>query len=110
MPFAVGFGPFGFQWQQRFMDETKLNINWVEGVDIDDNTIPFYTFTNLMLSYEGETSSGASWTTSLSVSNAFDKNPPILPRYFDGIGSQTGGLSSFDEWGRRYQLSLNMNF
>ena len=22
-------------------------IDWVEGIDIDDNTIPFYSFTNL---------------------------------------------------------------
>ena len=103
-------GPLGFQWQQRFKDETKVNINWVEGVDIDDNTIPFYSYTNLTFSYEGETSSGATWRTSLAVNNAFDKNPPIIPGFFDRIGSQTGGLSQFDEWGRRYQLSLNMSF
>lgn len=103
-------GPWGVQWQQRFIDETKVNINWVEGVDIDDNSIPFYTFTNLQFSYSSEMANGGDWRVSLAVNNAFDKNPPIIPGYFDRIGSQTGGLSGFDEWGRRYQLSLNVNF
>lgn len=103
-------GPWGVQWQQRFIAETKLNINWEEGVDIDDNSIPFYSFTNLQLSYTGEMESGGEWRASLAVNNAFDKNPPIIPGYFDRIGSQTGPLSSFDEFGRRYQLSLNVTF
>src|SRR5690606_5650564 len=30
-----GVGPWSFSWQQRYIDQTKRNINWVEGVDID---------------------------------------------------------------------------
>lgn len=103
-------GPWGMQWQQRFIDETKVNINWVEGVDIDDNSIPFYSFTNLQFSYSGELNGGGTWRAALAINNAFDKNPPIIPGFFDRIGSQTGGLASFDEWGRRYQLGLNVSF
>lgn len=93
-----------------FYSFLKISINWVEGVDIDDNSIPFYSFTNLQFSYSGEMNNGGGWRASLAVNNAFDKNPPIIPGFFDRIGSQSGGLYGFDEWGRRYQLSLNMNF
>ena len=92
-------GQWGLQWQQRYIHETKRNINWVEGVDVDDNTNPTYSFTNLRFSYNGELNNGATWTTSLNVNNAFDKNPPKF-----------GNINSFDEFGRRYHLSLNMTF
>ena len=103
-------GPLGFQWQQRIVAETMLNKRWVSGIDIDDNTIPFYSFTNLQMSYSGETGSGSTWRAALAVNNAFDKNPPIIAGLFNRIGTQTGGLSSFDEFGRGFQLTLNVNF
>lgn len=110
---TVGYtvGPWTATWQQRYISDTLINILWVEGVDIDRNTIPTYSFTNLRFSYRGENSAfGGDWTLGLAVNNAFDKNPPIIPGVFGRIGSQTNSGTGYDEFGRRYQLTLNMNF
>ena len=99
-------GPWSLQWQQRFIDEVLITTTWVEGVDIDDNTAPFYTWTNARLGYNGEMANGATWNLGFSINNLFDKAPAIFP---SSRGGQT--LSAgYDEWGRRYQLSLNMSF
>jgi hypothetical protein len=99
-----GLGPWSFTWQQRAVSDSKMNNAWEEGVDVDFNTIPFYSFTNLTFRYDGgEMLGGAEWNVSLAVNNAFDKNPPVRP------GNQTGS-GNYDEFGRRYQLTLNMNF
>lgn len=108
---TVGYtvGPWTATWQQRYISDTLVNINWVEGVDVDWNRVPTYSFTNLRFAYRGELASG-DWTVSLAINNAFDKNPPILPGQFNRIGSQTSSGTGYDEFGRRYQLGLNMNF
>jgi hypothetical protein len=99
-----GVGPWSFTWQQRVTDRSLMNTAWVEGVDVDYNTIPTYSFTNLTFRYDGgEFMGGGEWNASLAVNNAFDKNPPIRP------GNATGS-GNYDQFGRRYQLTLNMNF
>lgn len=106
-----GVGPWSFSWQQRYISDTLVNINWEEGVDIDDNTIPSYSFTNLQLRYTGEAMmGGGEWSAMLSVNNAFDKHPPIIPGAFNRVGSQTNSGFGYDEFGRRYQLTLSMDF
>ncbi len=100
-------GPWGVQLQQRFLSEAEINTAWEEGVDIDDNTIPFYTYTSAMLSYRAEMENGGTWSVNFNVTNLFDKNPAIVPSPTGGQGSS----SQFgDEWGRRYQLGVNVNF
>ena len=105
-------GPWTFTWQQRAIDETLRNINWVEGVDVDDNTIPTYSFTNLNFRYEGgEMIGGAQWSVSFAINNAFNKLPIILPGTPGRVGTQIGsGSGNHDEFGRRYQVTLDMNF
>lgn len=105
-------GPWSFTWQQRATDEVLRNINWVEGVDIDDNTIPTYSFTNLNFRYDGgEVMGGGEWNVSLAVNNAFNKLPVIFPGTPGRVGTQIGsGNGNHDEFGRRYQLTLNVNF
>jgi iron complex outermembrane receptor protein len=102
-----GLGPWSLQWQQRFLSESKLNVLWVEGVDIDDNTIPFYTYTNAQLSYRMEMENGGTWSVNFNITNLFDKNPAIIPSPTGGQGSSA---NFGDEWGRRYQLGVNVNF
>jgi iron complex outermembrane receptor protein len=104
-------GPWSATWQQRYISDTLVNINWVEGVDVDNNTIPTYSFTNLSFRYDGESMmGGGEWSATLAVNNAFDKNPPIIPGAFNRVGSQTNSGLGYDEWGRRYQLTLQMSF
>jgi len=105
-----GVGPWSAQWQQRYISDTLINTTWVEGVDVDNNTIPTYSFTNLLFSYRSEMDNGGDWTVSFAVSNAFNKKPPIIPSTFNRIGSQTNSGLGYDEFGRRYQLTASMNF
>ncbi len=105
-----GVGPFSLQWQQRFISEsahTKGTTTWIEGVDIDDNTIPFYSWTNAQIGYRADMANGGTWGVTFNVNNLFDKSPAIVPA-LGGLGGQGSGVG--DEYGRRYQLSLNVAF
>ena len=93
----------------RYLDSSLNDVLWVEGRDVDDNTVSSQTVANLILSYRGETASGANWVTSFNVTNLFDRYSPIIPSQNQRGGQQT--ISNlFDAYGRRYQLSLNYNF
>ncbi|MDT8397519.1 MAG: TonB-dependent receptor [Pseudomonadales bacterium] len=102
-------GPYGIQWQQRYYDSTLINVNWVEGVDVDDNTIASQSISNLALSYNREFGNGGNWRAVLNITNLFDREPPVVPSISQRGGSQTFS-DNFDIFGRRYQLSLNMTF
>jgi outer membrane receptor protein involved in Fe transport len=104
-------GPWSATWQQRYISDQLVNIDWVEGVDVDNNTIPSYSFTNLLFRYDRDsTRSGNAWSVGLALNNAFDKNPPIVPGSFNRVGSQTNSGLGYDEFGRRIQLTLDMSF
>jgi outer membrane receptor protein involved in Fe transport len=103
-------GPWTAQWQQRYISDTLINTTWVEGKDVDNNTVPAYSLTNLMFSYAAQLKTGENWAVSLAINNAFDKNPPIFPSVFNRVGSQTGVGVGFDEFGRRYQLPVKLVF
>jgi len=102
-------GPWGVRLQARYFDKTKINVAWVEGVDVDDNWTASQTVTNLGLSYSGETAAGGNWMATLNVNNLLDRDPPVVPSLSQRGGFQTVS-PNYDIFGRRYQLSLNMNF
>ncbi|MES2624656.1 MAG: TonB-dependent receptor [Pseudomonadota bacterium] len=93
-------GPYGFQLQQRFIGRAIRDAIWVEGVDVDINGIASGNWTNGQVSYNRETSQGASWNVALNVQNLFDRHPPTL----------AGFHNNYDVLGRRYQVSFNMEF
>jgi iron complex outermembrane recepter protein len=104
-------GPWSATWQQRYISDTLINLNWVEGVDVDNNTIPTYSFTNLLFRYDRDsTRVGNAWSVGVAINNAFDKNPPTIPGSFNRVGSQTNSGLGYDEFGRRIQLTANMSF
>jgi len=107
--FRYNVGNWGMNLIGRYFDDTLINVLWVEGRDVDRNKISSQTTANLVLSYRGETASGANWTTSFNVTNLFDRDPPIIPS-FSQRGGQQGASGQHDSFGRRYQLSLNYNF
>lgn len=100
---------FGVQLQQRYIAETLRDAAWVEGVDVDDNTVSSGNFTNLRLTYDGETSTGGAWRAALDVANLFDRPPPIVPSVSYHGGRQVVD-SAYDRFGRRYMLSFNIGF
>jgi iron complex outermembrane recepter protein len=104
------FGPWSLQVQQRYIDSVLLNRDWVEGVDIDDNTIQSKSWTNLVAGYGQEMESGASWRLQFNVQNLFDDDPPIIPATGGGRFGAQALSNTYDVWGRRYQLTFNMDF
>jgi iron complex outermembrane receptor protein len=101
------FGPWAIQLQQRYIDELIMDRTFVEGVDIDDNTISSQSWTNLVFSREGEVSGGGVWRVTLNVQNLFDDDPPVIPAnpFFAGAAQVID--DTHDVWGRRYQLTFN---
>ncbi|HEY0962527.1 MAG TPA: TonB-dependent receptor [Pseudomonadales bacterium] len=100
-------GPWGFMLQGRFQDESIINTLWTEGVDVDKNTVPPYTWWSGMVSYSGETASGSTYRIGLNVQNLFDKGPNPVPNVSTRFAIQ--GLTG-DLYGRRYNLNVNYSF
>jgi outer membrane receptor protein involved in Fe transport len=113
--FNYNIGDYGVMLQSTYYDSTLsngnnefltgANSNWVEGRDVDDNTVASQTIFNMGLTYGREMTSGGEWQAALNINNLFDREPPIIA----GAGGQALS-NSHDQFGRRYQLSLNMNF
>jgi hypothetical protein len=105
-------GPWGFNLQNRWIDSTLLNAQWVEGVDIDDNTVDSVDYTNLGVRYTKDAAAGNSWDAFLTVTNLFDENPPIIPT---GVGRSIPGSTGFTQHnaihlGRRYVIGAEFRF
>ena len=100
-------GPYSLQLQGRYIDSGELVRTWVEGVDVDDNMVASSTIWNGSVRYRSEFSNGGTWDVGFSVQNLLDKHPPITP---GGTAGAQGVNGQYDAWGRRYQLSLNLNF
>lgn len=104
---TYGFGSWSVQMQGRFTDSTQINTTWVEGVDVDKNTLPSITWWNARIGYKGETSNGSNWGVALNIQNVFDKQPIIVPSV--STRGATQGLDG-DLFGRRYNLNVNYSF
>ncbi len=91
---------WALQLSSRYVDGVKRDITWVEGVQVDDNTIASMTWFNGRVSYRGEMESGSTWTVGFNVQNLFDKTPPLF-------GTTN---NNYDQYGRRYNLSANFNW
>lgn len=102
-------GRYSIQLQNRYVDSTILDIDWVEGVDVDDNSVSSMTWWNARFGYTGELNNGATWSLNLNIQNLLDKEPPVVPGFGTRGGTQAFH-SSFDIFGRRYNLSANYNF
>jgi len=111
---TYGIGDYSIQLQQRYIAPTEnrntgASSSWVVGRDIDTVDVSSGNYTNLQLGYSGETSTGLEWRLAFNVTNLFDRPPPIVASYGTRGGAQTIP-QSYDEFGRRYQLGLNVNF
>ncbi|MDR0781347.1 MAG: TonB-dependent receptor, partial [Pseudomonadales bacterium] len=106
---TYGVGPWGFQLQGRYIIGGKLNRLYVEGIQVDKNWLPSVTTWNGQINYRGEFASGATWMAGLAVQNLFDRNPPIILSTAT-TGAQGTISNQYDAYGRRYNVSLNVNF
>jgi iron complex outermembrane recepter protein len=110
--FNYNVGDYGLMLQTTYYDSTISNgnneqvaVNFIEGVDVDDNTVASQTIINLGLNYGREMTNGGEWQVGFNINNLFDRDPPVIA----GTGGQALS-NSHDQFGRRYQLSLNVNF
>ncbi len=99
-------GPLSLFLQQRYTSETNLNNLWVEGVDIDDNSIDSVWYTDFNASYTFETDDNSEWQLFGNIANLLDEDPPVVANFanFGAAATQTGG--QFDRLGRRYVVGI----
>jgi outer membrane receptor protein involved in Fe transport len=103
-------GKFGIDLQQRYMSEVMLNPTWVEGRDVDDNTIQSKMYTDLSLTFDGATTQGKNWRASLTVTNLFDADPPVIPDFGQRFSTQSVSAGNYDYYGRLYSLAFDYKF
>jgi hypothetical protein len=107
-----GIGPWSAYLQHRWIDETKVNASWVEGIDVDNNTIESINYTNLGLTYAGGDSGDVGWEVFANIINAFDEDPPIVAT---GVGRSIPGSTGLNQHrtvalGRRYVVGVRLDF
>ena len=102
-------GPLSATLQERYINSGTYDATFVQGVDIDDNTIASFASTNLEVAYRGDLSSRGTWQTYLNVTNLFDKSPPLVATW-GFTGSTQTNTALFDIYGRRYNLGVRFNF
>lgn len=86
-------GPFSLFVLERFYNGGKRDLNDVEGIDIDDNSVSKRFYTDARVAY----STGA-WEFYLQGINLTDQNPPLLPNAF------------YDPKGRRFVAGVKFDF
>jgi len=104
-------GPFSLFLQGRYIDDGVADIDYVEGVDIDINSVKSVLYTNLRAGYRGAFGSGGEWEVFGHVANLFDKDPPLIAAWsaFSGTGIGTNEVL-YDVFGRRYTLGFKVRY
>ena len=88
--------------QVRHVSSGRFDNTYVEGVTINDNTVASATYLNL----SGAVPLSRNVQVFGVVTNAFDRDPPIVPASF---GLPTSAIY-FDTVGRSYRLGLRCSF
>ncbi len=110
--FTYGTGPFSFNLQTRYRSETVRDVTWIEGIDIEDNSVGSRSYTNFNFAYDFEWSDNTAQVY-LYVGNLFDKDPPLIP---GGLGATSGYAGygdmnrAFDTLGRAYSAGVRLRF
>lgn len=104
-------GPVTAFLQGRFIDSGTMENAAREGVNIDDNGVSSVFYTDLNLTYAGETEAGLGWELFANVTNMFDRAPPVTPYFsaFNGASTQINP-NLFDILGRRYVVGMRVDF
>ncbi|MDY6984350.1 MAG: TonB-dependent receptor, partial [Pseudomonadota bacterium] len=92
-------GQFGINLQYNWIGETLRNVQWQEGRDVDDNSVPSVNLANVGLFWTRELASGSRFRASFNINNVLDKDPVIA-----------GQTRVGDELGRRYALGVDYSF
>lgn len=88
-------GPATISWSTRWVSSALRNRAWVEGIDIDNNTIASHHLSNLRVSWNLE-KMGSGSQVYMSINNIFDGTP----------GDLKGLPSIYDIVGRNYTMGI----
>ncbi|MDT8397804.1 MAG: TonB-dependent receptor [Pseudomonadales bacterium] len=103
-------GPVNIFLQERWIDSGKLDIDEVEGIDINDNTVRGAFYTDLNLSYTIDLTNGGTWEIYGNLNNLFDENPPVVANFASFGGATQTNQSLFDTLGRSFTAGFRMQF
>lgn len=107
--FTYSRGPWSLFLQGRYIGDGIMNRNFVEGVDVDDNTIASVFYTDLTFRFSGQNGS-APWQFFFTTNNLFNRRPPD---FFGQIGrAGVPGPSSvlWDTIGRRFTAGVRVSY
>ena len=77
---------------------------------VDNNRVQSKSYTDLVLSYDGEMRGGQSWEASLAITNLLDEDPPVIAAFDTRFSSQTTTPNNFDIYGRRFLAGFRYRF
>ncbi|HEY0339547.1 MAG TPA: TonB-dependent receptor, partial [Steroidobacteraceae bacterium] len=103
-------GPLRVTAEERFIARGKIDVNYVPGVDIDDNIVGSVAYTDLDLSYTHDWTRRGSTTLYGHVTNLFDRAPPLDPSYSDFNGATQYNQTVYDVLGRRFTIGVKVRF
>lgn len=90
--------------QTRFISSGVFDNAYVEGIDINDNSIPSRIYENLSLSYDiGPKGDEGRYQLFAVVNNLFDRDPPVVPDTINTTNQQI-----YDVIGRSYRVGVRV--
>ncbi|WP_374470065.1 TonB-dependent receptor plug domain-containing protein [Phenylobacterium sp.] len=106
-------GPFSGTAKVRLIGASKLDRAWVDGVDVDDNTIPRMGYLDLRAAYK-LTVGGADSELSLAIDNVLNTDPPRVSAVpstvpYVVVAPHTR-LDLYDAIGRSYRVGFRARF
>ena len=103
-------GPFSVFVQERYIGSGIIDVDYVEGVDIADNSVGSVFYTDLNLSYRPGGADSA-WRLYFNVTNLFDRDPPLIPSWSDFSGTGAGTNDTlYDALGRRFVVGASFEY
>src|SRR5690606_1678047 len=93
-------GSYSFRLQGTYTGSVAFNGNWIEGIDVDNNSVSSETIISAQIGYRGTFANGAAWNARLNITNLFDREAPIM-----ALGSP-----GYERFGRRYNMTFNYSF
>ena len=101
-------GPFGLFVQERFIGSGTFDKRLVEGVTINDNSVPARFYTDATVRFRLEDTAGKP-EFFMTVNNLFDRDPPLAPLQLGTITRPTNFLL-YDVVGRYYTAGFRFRF
>jgi iron complex outermembrane recepter protein len=109
--FTYANGPWQALLQERFIGRGVIDVNYVQGADIDRNSVPAVTYSDLDVKYTRPAHSGWPLIEIYGhVTNLFDRDPPVVANYTDFTGATPTNKTVYDVLGRRFSAGVTVRF